>query len=45
LNTGRKAVGYGDEEIPDELRDAEEVATRIEEFIDAVELFIKLGRP
>jgi hypothetical protein len=41
LNRGRKAVGYGDDEIPDELGDAEVIAIRIEEFIDAVEAFIE----
>jgi hypothetical protein len=39
LNTGRKAVGYGDEEIPPDLGEAADIAKRIESFIDAVGAF------
>jgi hypothetical protein len=35
LNDARKATAYGDVDIPDDL-DAEEIATEIEEYIDAV---------
>jgi hypothetical protein len=37
LNTGRKAMAYGDEEMPEEaLGDPEDLATAIEEFVEAV---------
>lgn len=35
LNDARKATAYGDVDIPDDL-DAEEIATEIEEYVDAV---------
>lgn len=40
LNTGRKATAYGDEEMPSDLGDAEDIATEIEEFVDAVDQLI-----
>lgn len=39
LNDTRKAIGYGDVERPD--LDAEEVATQIEEFVEAVARLLK----
>ena len=40
LNTGRKAAGYGDEDMPAGLGDAEQLAIDIEVFVDAVGTFI-----
>ena len=35
LNTARKAAAYGEDDVP-EVLDAQEVASRIEQFVDAV---------
>jgi hypothetical protein len=40
LNTGRKAAAYGDEDMPEEFNDPEDLATEIEEFVDAVDALI-----
>ncbi|HEV3191737.1 MAG TPA: hypothetical protein VGY54_14605 [Polyangiaceae bacterium] len=45
LNTGRKAQAYGDEEMPeDELGEAEDLATEIEDFVSAIATFIGGGK-
>jgi hypothetical protein len=44
LNTGRKAVAYGDEEMPeDDLGDPHDLASAIEEFVTAVDALIDGG--
>ncbi len=39
LNTARKATAYGDVQLP--ALDAEDLATRIEEYVNAVESFLE----
>jgi hypothetical protein len=39
LNSARKSMAYGDVDFPD--LDAEEVALKVEEYVDAVEEFIR----
>lgn len=42
LNEGRKSVAYGDVDLPD--LSAEEIATKIEEYVESVSGLIERGR-
>lgn len=45
LNSGRKASAYGDEEMPDDLGDPQDLVTEIEEFVDAIDRLIAGAKP